>query len=87
VTCKGGLDGVSLQEGVATAKVTAGFGGDEKSSFFPLHVFIPSLKYGGLCLGVRCSYLCSFFVILGPILPCFSLIIGRFIFLIGFYTM
>jgi hypothetical protein len=40
-----------LQKRLAAARVAAGFEGEEKSSLFPLHVFIPPLKYGGLCLG------------------------------------
>jgi hypothetical protein len=61
VTCKGGLDEVSLQEGAAAARVDVDFGGEEKSSFFPLHVFITPLKCGGLCLGVLILALFIFF--------------------------
>jgi hypothetical protein len=57
VTCKGGSDeSFFASEGVVAARITAGFGGEEKSSLFPLHAFIPLLKCSGLCLDARCSY-------------------------------
>lgn len=46
VTCKGGLDGVSLQEEAVAARVAVGFGGEKKSSFFPLLAFIPPFFFG-----------------------------------------
>jgi len=56
VTCKGGLDRSFFVRGAAAARVAAGFGREENTSLFPLHAFIPLLKYGGLCLDVGCSY-------------------------------
>jgi hypothetical protein len=37
------------KRGVIATRVAAGFEGEEKSSFFPLHVFIPLFKCGELC--------------------------------------
>jgi hypothetical protein len=54
----GGLDESFFARGrVVAARVAAGFGGEEKSSFFPLHAFIPLSKRGELCLDDGCSYL------------------------------
>jgi len=55
---------VSLQVGgVVAARIAIGFGGEEKSSLFPLHAFIPLLKCSGLYVDARRSYPSTIFLL------------------------
>jgi hypothetical protein len=55
--------------------------------FFHSMYLYPLLNMVGYVWVLGVLIFAHFLVILGPILPCFSLRIGRFIFLTGFYTM